>query len=197
MVSEQHKNLTEYCYIIILLILLRLVYYKNKKANFLFILNFFRFKKLTKKTIYRAFAIFLIAGVLSGLIRYSLEYFKISSTISENLELVKNSKINESNLLIMLSILAIVIVGPLVEEIVFRGYLLPKQEDALGKYAWILNGFAFILVHLLVYDFASLLLFAPFSFLIAYKVQKHKDTSIGFLAHLLLNSGFMVRLIFI
>jgi membrane protease YdiL (CAAX protease family) len=83
------------------------------------------------------------------------------------------------------------------EEVLFRGYLLPKQEAAIGKHAWVLNGFAFNFAHLLVYDFASLLLISPFCFLLAYKVQKHKNTSIGLLAHLLLNLGFIVRLLMV
>ena len=181
-------------YILILLILLRLVYHKNKKADFLFIFNFFRFKKLNTKTLYRAILIFLISGTLSNLIRVSLEYFKISPTIIKNLELVKSSEINVNDILITLSILVTVVVAPLVEEIIFRGYLLQKQEIALGKYAWILNGFAFTLVHLVVYNFATLLIISPFSFLIAYKVQKHKDTSIGLLSHFFINLLFVIRL---
>ena len=102
----------------------------------------------------------------------------------------------KSPILIILSILLIVIIAPLVEEIVFRGYLLPKQEQVLGKYAWILNGFAFIAVHLIVYDFYSLLIFSPFAFLLAYKVQKHKDSTIGLLIHIMINSGFVVRMLF-
>jgi membrane protease YdiL (CAAX protease family) len=179
----------------ILCIILQLVYYENKKNNFLYLLKRFRFKKITKKTISRAVGIFLIITILSGFIKLSLDYFKISSTITENLELIKKNKISESPILILLSILAIGIIGPLVEEIVFRGYLLPKQEQVLGKYAWILNGFAFMAVHLIVYDFYSLLIFSPFALLIAYEVQKHKDTSIGLLAHFFLNVGFVVRLL--
>jgi membrane protease YdiL (CAAX protease family) len=179
----------------ILYIILQLVYYENKKNNFLYLLKRFRFKKITKKTISRAVGIFLIITILSGFIKLSLDYFKISSTITENLELIKKNKISESPILILLSILAIVIIGPLVEEIVFRGYLLPKQEQVLGKYAWILNGFAFLAVHLIVYDFYSLLIFSPFAFLIAYKVQKYKDSTIGSLVHVMINSGFVVRML--
>ena len=135
-----------------------------KKLFFYFFLKDFDLKKFTKKTIYRAFGIFLITSILSGLIKVSLDYFEISSTITENLEHIKEYKINESPILIILSILLIVIIAPLVEEIVFRGYLLPKQEQVLGKYAWILNGFAFIAVHLIVYDFLFVIDFFSFRF---------------------------------
>jgi membrane protease YdiL (CAAX protease family) len=53
---------------------------------------------------------------------------------------------------------------------------------------------AFTLVHLVVYNFTSLLIISPFSFLIAYKVQKHKDISIGLLAHFFMNTPFIIRL---
>jgi membrane protease YdiL (CAAX protease family) len=168
-----------------------------RKVNFTFFLKKLRFKRVTGKVILQAIGIVLIAGVLSGLIRLFLDEFEIPFNMKNRLDFVKNDKQNSNTFFIPITILMTVIISPLAEELLFRGYLLPKQEIALGKYAWILNGFAFTLAHLLVYDFASLLLISPISFLIAYKVQKHKDTSIGLLAHFFMNLGFIVRLLMV
>jgi membrane protease YdiL (CAAX protease family) len=168
-----------------------------RKVNFTFFLKKLRFKRVTGKVILQAIGIVLIAGVLSGLIRLFLDEFEIPFNMKNRLDFVKNDKQNSNTFFIPITILMTVIISPLAEELLFRGYLLPKQEIALGKYAWILNGFAFTLAHLLVYDFASLLLISPISFLIAYKVQKHNDTSIGLLAHFFMNLGFIVRLLMV
>jgi membrane protease YdiL (CAAX protease family) len=182
--------------IIIIFICFRLVFDK-KKASFLYLLKKFRFQKINKKTIYQAIWIFLIAAILSGLMRLILDYLNITFISNEQFEIAKFHKQSAGPFFMPLSILVVVIFGPLQEEVLFRGYLLPKQEAAIGKHAWVLNGFAFNFTHLLVYDFVSLLLISPFCFLLAYKVQKHKNTSIGLLAHLFVNLGFIVRLLMV
>ncbi|MGY0408364.1 MAG: CPBP family intramembrane glutamic endopeptidase [Polaribacter sp.] len=184
-----------FIFISTILVCLRLVYDKNKKASFSYFLKRLRFKKITKKTMYRAIGVFLIAAVLGGLIKLLLIHFEIPFNGNERFEIAKKYKLSAPPFFFMLlTVLVTVIFGPLEEEILFRGYLLPKQEAALGGYAWILNGFAFTFMHLLVYDIPTLFTLFPFSFLVAYKVQKHKDTSIGLLAHFFMNLPFVIKL---
>ncbi|MGY0425953.1 MAG: CPBP family glutamic-type intramembrane protease [Polaribacter sp.] len=184
-----------FIFISTILVCLRLVYDKNKKASFSYFLKRLRFKKITKKTMYRAIGVFLIAAVLGGLIKLLLIHFEIPFNGNERFEIAKKYKLSAPPFFFMLlTVLVTVIFGPLEEEILFRGYLLPKQEAALGGYAWILNGFAFTFMHLLVYDIPTLFSLFLFSFLVAYKVQKHKDTSIGLLAHFFMNLPFVIKL---
>ncbi len=181
--------------ITMILICLLLVCNKNKILNRNFLIKKLRFKKISKRTIYLALGVYLISGVLSGFIKLFLKFMKTPIDINEQFELAKNNHVDENFILMVLSILVISVFGPLGEEILFRGYLLPKQEKILGKFAWILNGFAFSFAHLMTYNIYSILIICPFSFLVAYKVQKHKNTSIGWLAHLFLNTGFIIKLL--
>ena len=180
--------------ILVIFICLKLIYNENKSLSFEKTLKRLRFKKITRKGTYAILAIYLLSGILGACIKLFLEYLKVPFNIAERLEITQNSGLKENPILLILSILLILIIGPLEEEILFRGYLLPKQEVVLGKFAWVLNGFAFTLAHFLVYDIPSLLIFSPFPFLVAYMVQKHQNTSIGLIAHMLVNTGFIIRL---
>lgn len=173
---------------------LKLIYNENKSLNFYGVIKKLRFKKITKKGMYAILGVYLFSGILGSSIKYFLEYFKVPLTIGKRLELYKNSGLKDDPTLLIILILFILIIGPLEEEILFRGYLLPKQEAVLGKTAWILNGIAFTLSHFMVYDTPSLLILAPFSFLVAFAVQKYQNTSIGLIAHMLVNTGFIIRL---
>lgn len=180
--------------ILIIFICLKLVSNESKNLSFATILKRLRFKKITKKGIYAILSIYLLSGILGSFIKLFLEYLKVPFNIAERLEVAQNSGLKENPILLTLSIILTLLIGPLQEEILFRGYLLPKQEAVFEKNAWILNGVAFSLAHFLVYNIPSLLILAPFSFLVAYYVQKHQNTSIGLIAHILVNTGFIIRL---
>ena len=182
--------------IIISIIFICLFVVSGKRAIRLkHVLNKLRFKKITRITIYQAIVVFLISVVLSCSLQFFIDYFNIFFTGNSRFEIAKFHKQNESSFFLILTVLITVIFAPLQEEVLFRGYMLQKQEFAFGKYAWILNGFTFILAHLLVYDFVNLILISPLSFLVAYKVQKYKNTSIGLLAHLFVNIPFVIKLL--
>lgn len=195
-----HITPTTYLFLLLLIqmgvitICFWLIYNETKKTSFTYFFERFRFKKITLKTIYRAFLLFLIARILGVFVQLLLEYFSIPINFTEQFELAKSNNVKQDTILLILTFLIVVILGPLNEEILFRGYLLPRQESVLGKYAWVLNGFAFTSSHVLVYSVNTLLILCPFSFLVAYKVQKHKDTSIGLFSHIFSNAGFIIRL---
>lgn len=180
--------------ILLIVVCLVLVFDRNEKFSFSFFLNKFRFKKTTRKTFYVAFGVFFISGILSGLIKFFLVKYGMLNDSNQQFELASFYKRQESSIFLFLTVLTTLILIPIKEEILFRGYLLPKQEIVLGRFAWILNGFAFTLAHIVVYDISELLLISPSSFLIAYKVQKYKDSSIGLLAHFFMNVPFIVKL---
>lgn len=89
------------------------------------------------------------------------------------------------------------IIGPLVEELYFRGYLLPRMKYA-GKWAPILHSFLFALYHV----------FTPWMIVtrtigmlpLVYTIRK-KNIKVGIAIHILINSidivaaiGFISRL---
>lgn len=78
------------------------------------------------------------------------------------------------------------------EELLWRGYLLPRQATALGRQAWILNGFLWAIFHVGIgWRIAILLL--PIEFVVPYVVQKRRNTWLGIIIHGLYNgSGFLM-----
>ena len=74
------------------------------------------------------------------------------------------------------------------EELLWRGYILPRQEvTQYGKYAWVVNALLHWVFHL-SFSFMAILAFLPFLFLIPYVVQQRKSTSLSIIIHFLLGA---------
>lgn len=71
------------------------------------------------------------------------------------------------------------------EEFWFRGYILPRQELAMGARAWIGNGLMFGFNH--IWQPWNLLLIVPTALLGAYVVQRRRNTWILVVMHGLMN----------
>lgn len=77
------------------------------------------------------------------------------------------------------------------EEILWRGLVLPRQEAAFGRWAWLVNGAAWLLFHL---PFGPILLLtlAPTTFILPYVVQRRQNSWTGVVIHAGLNGpGFI------
>lgn len=71
------------------------------------------------------------------------------------------------------------------EEFWYRGWMLPRQEQAFGKHAWIINGTMFTFQHWMQpWNFLVILPGALFQ---AFVVQRQKNTWIGIIQHGLMN----------
>jgi membrane protease YdiL (CAAX protease family) len=77
------------------------------------------------------------------------------------------------------------------EELLWRGYLLPRQERAIGSKAWLVNGLLWAVLHsALGWRIAAILL--PIEFVVPYVVQRRNNTWIGIIIHGIYNgSGFI------
>ncbi len=78
------------------------------------------------------------------------------------------------------------------EELMWRGYLLPRQSATLGRYAWVFNGILWAIFHVGIgWRIAIVLL--PIEFVVPYVVQKRQNTWLGIIIHGLYNgSGFVM-----
>jgi membrane protease YdiL (CAAX protease family) len=72
------------------------------------------------------------------------------------------------------------------EELMWRGYILPRQELAFGRYAWVTNALLWTVFHLF-FGLHLLILLLPSLFIIPYVVYKRQKTLIGIVVHALLN----------
>jgi membrane protease YdiL (CAAX protease family) len=71
--------------------------------------------------------------------------------------------------------------------------MLPKQELAFGKYAWVVNGLMFNFQH--AFQPWNLLALLPGSLLVSYVMQRQGNTWMSIIWHGLLNAGLLVFVI--
>jgi membrane protease YdiL (CAAX protease family) len=77
------------------------------------------------------------------------------------------------------------------EEFLWRGVVLPRQEQAFGRWAWVVNGAGWFLFHI-PFGSTLLLMVVPVVVVIPYVVQRRANTWIGVAIHALLNGpGFV------
>jgi membrane protease YdiL (CAAX protease family) len=67
------------------------------------------------------------------------------------------------------------------EELLWRGFLLPRQELNYGKYAWLIHGIIWTLWH--IFWKWNLLIILPMALAIPFAVQKTKNTWVGIISH--------------
>jgi len=77
------------------------------------------------------------------------------------------------------------------EEIYWRGYIMPRQELANGKYAWLINSLLWGVFHL-SFGWDLLILAIPALIILPYAVYKRKNTAVGIFIHGLFNGPMFV-----
>lgn len=79
------------------------------------------------------------------------------------------------------------------EEILWRGYLWPKQELTHGKYTWIVHGLLWTSFHL--FSPYNAIMVLPGALFMSYITQKYKNNTIFLISHATLNGIPLVMLI--
>ena len=79
------------------------------------------------------------------------------------------------------------------EEFWYRGWMLPRQEVAFGKFAWIINGLMFNFQH--TYQPWNLLAMLPGSLFVSYAVQRQRKTWMSIIWHGFVNSSLLIFVI--
>lgn len=82
------------------------------------------------------------------------------------------------------------------EELWWRGYLLPRQEAASGRVAWLYHGLFWAAFHLFFQATAwDMIRMMPTCCALAFVVQSRKNTWPGVVAHSIANSGFLIQIV--
>jgi membrane protease YdiL (CAAX protease family) len=80
------------------------------------------------------------------------------------------------------------------EELCWRGYLLPRQETALGRIAWLPNGVLWCLFHW-SFGWPIMVTLLPITLLLPWIVLQRRNTSVGIIIHGVFNAaGFIVAM---
>lgn len=77
------------------------------------------------------------------------------------------------------------------EELLWRGYLLPRQVKAIGSQAWIFNGVLWAVFHAAI-GWRIALVLIPIEFVVPYVVQKRRNTWLGVLIHGIYNGSAFI-----
>ena len=81
------------------------------------------------------------------------------------------------------------------EEFLWRGVMLPRQEVAFGKHAWLIHGFGWGLFHI-AFGWQLLITLIPLIFIQSYIVQRTKNSWIGVIMHGGLNGPSFIAICF-
>lgn len=77
------------------------------------------------------------------------------------------------------------------EELMWRGYILPRQEAGFGKQAWALNALFWFIFHV-AFGIHLLILLVPILLILPYAVQKTGNTLVGIWIHGLMNGPMFI-----
>ncbi|UCG55177.1 MAG: CPBP family intramembrane metalloprotease [Dehalococcoidia bacterium] len=139
---------------------------------------------------------FIVIGVTVGLIMFMGEWavkaglisgFNISPTF---LEFEPFGIGQRWMLLVWLPMFFFNIMG---EELLWRGYILPRQELAHGIYAWIANCVLWLVFHI-PFGWSLILMTFPIIMVIPYLVQKRANTWIGVILHASINGPAFIAI---
>ncbi len=78
------------------------------------------------------------------------------------------------------------------EELLWRGYVLPRQELVFGKSAWLVNAILWLLFHWSI-NLPAMVLILPTTLVVPWIVQRRQNTWVGILIHGIFNAmGFIM-----
>jgi membrane protease YdiL (CAAX protease family) len=147
-----------------------------------------------KYTIFSTLIIMVLSGAIMGISKFLNSQFGIPEieTTPSFMALEPFQGNERFFLLIWLMMFFFNIFG---EELMWRGYILPRQEINLGNYAWVFNAILWLMFHL-CFGIQLMILLVPILFILPYAVQKTQNTFVGIYIHALVNgpSFIMVSL---
>jgi len=77
------------------------------------------------------------------------------------------------------------------EELLWRGYILPRQELRHGNQSWAVNASLWAMFHL-CFGWRLIVMLSPILFILPYVVQRRGNTTVGIVIHGIVNgSGFL------
>lgn len=167
---------------------------EGNAGSFKALLKRLRLKKLTKKdwawAIGGLVATFVFTGLIMGISLIVSKTFGIPAlhTTPDFMEFEPFQTGERWMLLVWLFMFFFNIVG---EEIYWRGYILPRQERANGKYAWLVHSVLLGVFHI-SFGWDLLIIASPALLILPYAAYKTKNTTVGIFIHGVYNGPIFV-----
>lgn len=152
-----------------------------------------RFRKITGNNLIWCFAGLICVGVLSSTIMKLLEV--VNGNFDHSPAFMSFEPLSKGRYWLLLVWFPYWILNILGEEFLWRGVMLPRQEIAFGKYAWLIHGFGWSLFHI-SFGWQLLITLIPLIFIQSFIVQKTKNSWIGVIMHGSLNGPSFIAISF-
>ena len=130
-------------------------------------------------------AILLLTGLIMGISKFLHSRFGIPE-IETTPSFMKFDAFQGSERLLLLPWLVMFFFNILGEELLWRGYILPRQEVSIGPNAWFFNALLWTMFHI-CFGIQLMILLIPILFILPWAVQKTQNTTVGIYIHALVN----------
>lgn len=158
------------------------------------LLHRLRFKKLSwwdmKCTVEATLLSFISMGMIWGISIFLTSHFSVPAL--QTTPGFMNSQpwegMERLYLLVWILMFFFNIVG---EQMLWHGYILPRQELTHGKLAWLVNACCWIIFHL-CFGIDLIILLLPLLFIIPFTIQRTKNTTTGLIVHAIVNGPMAV-----
>lgn len=148
-----------------------------------------RLKKMSprdwKYTFVSTMAVLMLTGAIMGISKFLHTQFGIPE-IETTPSFMKFEPFQGNERFLLLAWLVMFFFNIFGEELMWRGYILPRQEINLGKSAWLFNALLWVLFHV-CFGLELLVLLIPILFILPYAAQKTQNTWVGISIHALVN----------
>ncbi len=178
------------------LFILSLILFKFEGNKFYLKILFERFRINKIKTkdwlwiLFSIISVFIISFIIVSISKILSNVIGIRELkmIPDFIKINPNSNVTYLTLLLWLPMFFLNIVG---EELLWRGYMLPRMEINFKKYSWLINAILWTLFHA-PFGIDLIILLLPTLFIIPFTVYKTKNTSVGIIIHAILNGPMFV-----
>lgn len=152
-----------------------------------------RFRKINRHDFLLAITGLITAALLSGALLKCMEWF--IGPVNHTPPFMRFERLSPERYWILLVWLPYWLLNIMGEEFLWRGVMLPGQEVAFGKYAWIIHGFGWGLFHF-AFGWTMLITLVPLIFIQSYIVQKTRNSWVGVIMHGGLNGPAFLAIAF-
>lgn len=152
-----------------------------------------RFRRITVNQLVWSLSGLAIAGLLSGFIMKGLEF--VIGQFDHTPAFMCFEPLTTGRYWLLLVWFPYWLLNILGEEFLWRGVMLPRQELAFGKNAWLIHGCGWGVFHV-AFGWQLLMALMPLIFLQSYIVQKTKNSWVGVIMHAGLNGPSFIAICF-
>ncbi|MBN1304762.1 MAG: CPBP family intramembrane metalloprotease [Anaerolineales bacterium] len=153
----------------------------------------FRLRRLTGRDWLWILGGMLAASAITGLIigLWTLSPLPFSLDELRSFSPIQIERLEGSDRWIFFPMLVLLFFNYFGEEFMWRGYILPRQEEALGKWAWPVNAGLHLIFHFL-FGLKALLLFLPYLLAMPYVAYKTRNTYTSIIIHAMLSAPIWI-----